>query len=322
MSLSFATPLAALLSLVGLAPLVAFRRASRRSAEVSAALALPRSPRRLELGHAVALSAIAGLLGLAAAQPTLAERGEQRVRTDAQAWFVLDVSRSMAASQSADAPARLERAKSFAARLRAQLPGVPVGVATLADRVLPHLFPSPDAGAFAQTVEHAIGIERPPPFAGDQGLITTFDPLVDVPGKNYFPPTARRRLLVVFTDGESLPLAETSFAHVFRRPPGVGTLFIHVSDRDERIHLAGNRVDRGYEPVSNSGVLLEALAATIAGRVISERDFGAAAEVAREVIGAGPTRIESHTERSISLAPYVAALALLPLGFVLVRRNL
>ena len=38
-----------------------------------------------------------------------------------------------------------------------------MGVASLTDRVLPHLFPTLGANAFAAVVDSGIGIERPPP---------------------------------------------------------------------------------------------------------------------------------------------------------------
>ena len=53
----------------------------------------------------------------------------------------------MAASATPNSPTRLERAVAAAVKLRASIPDVPAGVATLTDRVLPDLFPVPDIGA-------------------------------------------------------------------------------------------------------------------------------------------------------------------------------
>ena len=73
------------------------------------------------------------------------------VRTDAEAFVVLDVSRSMLAQSSLTRPQRIERAKAAAIELRRGLPDVRVGVASLTDRVLPHLFPSADEKVFEAT---------------------------------------------------------------------------------------------------------------------------------------------------------------------------
>jgi Ca-activated chloride channel family protein len=58
---------------------------------------------------AVALVVIAALLSVAATQPTLVRRSQQHVRTDAEAWFVLDTSLSMKAQDVP--PTRLEAAR-------------------------------------------------------------------------------------------------------------------------------------------------------------------------------------------------------------------
>ncbi len=121
-------------------------------------------PRRRELVPPLVGLVLGGvLLGLAAAQPVFEWTSDRTVRTDAEAFVVLDVSRSMLAQRSLDEPMRIERAKKAATELRAALPDVPVGVASLTDRVLPHLFPSADQEVFEATLERSVGIEQPPP---------------------------------------------------------------------------------------------------------------------------------------------------------------
>ena len=51
----------------------------------------------------------------------------------------------------------------------------------------------------------AVGIERPPPWTSFGTNVTTLDALGAVPTLNFFTPRAKRRALVVFTDGESQP---------------------------------------------------------------------------------------------------------------------
>ena len=69
----------------------------------------------------------------------------------------------MLASASSGAPTRLERVQAHAEELRAHLPGVRVGILSLTDRLLPHLFPTVDESVFRSTLMKSIGIERPPP---------------------------------------------------------------------------------------------------------------------------------------------------------------
>src|SRR5207247_878048 len=84
-------------------------------------------------------------------------------RTDVQAYVVLDTSKSMAASAGAGGETRLDRAKGEALEVREGLSSVRFGIASLTDRVLPHLFPTGDPAVFATTLRQSVGIDRPPP---------------------------------------------------------------------------------------------------------------------------------------------------------------
>jgi hypothetical protein len=130
-SIVLLTPLAALVALAMLLPLAAFVIAERRVATVRELLTLPAPRTGVDVAALAALVAVVALLALAAAQPALSNTHSQRVRTDAEALFVLDTSQSMAASAGPKGKTRLERATAAAARLRAAVPSVPSGVATL-----------------------------------------------------------------------------------------------------------------------------------------------------------------------------------------------
>ena len=58
----------------------------------------------------------------------------------------------MAAALTPRAPTRLDRAVSAAAALRASIPNVEAGIATLTDRVLPDLLPVADRPSFDATL--------------------------------------------------------------------------------------------------------------------------------------------------------------------------
>jgi hypothetical protein len=147
MSVTFLSPLGALLAFGVVVPLAALVVIARRADGVRRNLDLARRPRLTLALPTVAAVAVAGLLGLAAAQPVASQDTKRRVRSDAEAFIILDVSRSMLARRDPGSSSRLERAKRAAAVLRAALPAMPVGVASLTDRALPHLFPSADEDA-------------------------------------------------------------------------------------------------------------------------------------------------------------------------------
>jgi hypothetical protein len=226
----------------------------------------------------------------------------------------------MLASARSGAPTRLERAQAHAEELRAQLPGVPVGILSLTDRLLPHLFPTGDESVFRSTLQKSIGIERPPPALFFSTRATQLNTLAAVPERGFFPPSARKRLLVVYTDGESQPV-DAQLTRAFARTPRVETLFVHVWDRDERIYETG-APERGYPPDPASAATLRQAAALVDGRAFTEAEAAGAVTAARELLGDGPTRERVLEGERRALMPYATMLALLPLGFVLLRRNL
>src|SRR5205085_10228508 len=125
-------------------------------------------------------------------------------------------------------PGGLEREKTEAVRLQSLLRNFPIGLASMTDRTLPNLFPTTDDSLFAATLADAIGVERPPPVAYYQTGITTYAALFPIANRGFFTPAAKHRLVVVFTDGESLPFDAKALSSLFRRPPPIKPLFVHV----------------------------------------------------------------------------------------------
>jgi hypothetical protein len=318
--MSFLSPLGALVVLVGVVPVVAFVRSERARVRVTRLLRLHEVDSRVRLVPVVASCAIAGLLGIAATQPTIVRHSSQRIRTDAEAWFVLDTSLSMKASAGPRSPSRFARAQALAIRLEDALGDIPVGLASVTDRVLPHLFPTTDRETFDLTVHKVIGIERPPPADGFSTRITTLGSIARVVTGNFFAPTTTKRLLVVFTDGETKPFTDASIGTVFRQPPGVRSIFVRIWGAQERVYDGGMK-DPLYQPDPNSADYVHQLAATAGGTAVESRDFGRLVKTARADLGHGPTRVLGNERRQLALAPYLAALCFLPLVFVLWRRN-
>ncbi len=315
-SLVLLTPLAGLAALALVVPLAGLALALRLERRGRELLRLRPPPAAARLPLVIGLAAVPALLGLAAAQPALRSATKDRVRTDAQAFFVLDVSRSMLAAGGPGGPTRLARAKSDASRLRALLPELPAGIATMTDRVLPDLMPIPGGSAFDNTLEKAVAIEQPPPeSAGVEA--TTLGSLGDLGTQNYFPPSIRSRLVIVLTDGESRAFDASSVARALARGPGIHTIFVHVWSAGEQIFGPGGRPEPGYHPDPASGQALASLAAAAGGASFEERDLGAVSQAARAAVGPGPTTLRRTAEHTRTLAPYVALAALVPLALLL-----
>jgi hypothetical protein len=77
-----------------------------------------------------------------------------------------------------------------------------------------------------------------------------------------------------------------------------------------------------YRPDPQSRAILESLATATDGRAFDEADLAGAERQVHEDLGTGPAEAEA-TERGhrLPLAPYLAAVAVLPLGLLLWRRD-
>jgi hypothetical protein len=318
MRLTFLTPTAALIAFVALLPLAAAALAVARADRVRAVLGLARPSRARRLLPIAAPVLVAALLGLAAAQPILERDVTLRVRSDTEVFVVVDVSRSMLARSDPEATTRLERAQAAAVAIREGLAGIRVGVGSLTDRVLPHLFPSSDEDAFGLAVERTLGIERPPPRENLSLNATTLDALAALATRNFFSRDARHRLAVVLTDGESRAVNEISIAARLRRPPSIETVFVHVWDDGERVYSQGVP-EPEYRPDTTSRDRLERLADANDGAVYSEGELGAAVARSRELLGRAPSVAFAAKRERRRLGPYLTLAAFLPLGLLLVR---
>ena len=227
-------------------------------------------------------------------------------RTDAELLFVLDNSRSMLASAAAGAATRLERAKRIAREVRAAVPGVPAGVASVTDRVLPYVLGTSDEAVFAGTL-NAVAVDQPPPTNIYYDRATDLGALADIPSRSFFAPGVRKRVIVVLTDGESRAVPGS-------RLRGLSTVFIHVWQPGEQVYATG-RPDKTYRADPGSGAFLAGL-----GTAVEEEDVSGASAAVRAAVGTGPTEpVRDHSYIGL-MRPLVLA-ALVPLLFALWRRN-
>lgn len=292
-------------------PLAAFALAARRSERARVLLRLAPAPP--ERHRPLLVGAAFALLAVAAAQPALERTHGREVRTDAEALVVVDVSRSMAASTSPDGATRLERAKEAARTIRQQLEDVPTGLATLTDRTLPHVLPTADVALFEAALEKTVGIERPP--ARDVALqATTLQALAQVVQGRYFSPGVRRRLLLVVTDGDSAPFDLGAVAAALRAGR-VQLVLVRVGETDERVYGADGTPEPLFRPSPLVAQTLDTLAEASNGAAVSSGE--AAAQVAGDFLGGGPTSSEGVATEVVSLAGVFAAAAIVPLMLLL-----
>jgi len=307
MTVVFATPAAALAALVGIVPVaVSFLRA-RRAARVRRELGLSEPPVATRLARPLALGCAFALLGLAAAQPSLVQQRKRLVRTDAQMLVVLDTSRSMLASSHPGGVPRYRRAAAFAARLHAALPELPVGVASLNNRLLPYLFPTVDEQAYTAVVSHAYGVQRPPPAVDSDSLATSFDQLNEVTGRTFFAAGARKRLLVVLSDAETSPFDARGTRSALRRI-GATPILVRFWRPGERIFLPGRPLEsyRSSQPDELSRLRAAGWPA------YSERDLAAVVSRIKQTLGPGRRAWAGYRRRETSITPQIALAALAP----------
>jgi hypothetical protein len=311
---------AGLLLAVGIVPvLAAFARGERRAGRARSLLGL-RPPRRFRRrAAAVALCTAAGLLALAASRPVVRTAHTRFVRTDAQAMFVLDISRSMLAAASPSGASRLARAKEAAKDLRAAIPDVPAGVASFTDRTLPNLFPTPDEGVFAATIDRSVAVERPPP-GGSSLQATTFDALATLAGGGYFTPGRRRRVLVVLTDAESRDFNTSLLRATLGRSPGVHTILVRVGSSRDRVFGSDGLPEADYRP-EQTAPTIGRFVKTTGARAVDGSRLGQAEAAVKSAVGRGPRVRVGTSSADTPLAPYLVLVAFAPLGVLLRLRN-
>jgi len=319
-SITFVTPLGALIALVGLIPLAVLVVEESRLAALCEKLGLRPPTWRPSLEVGVAFIALVAVLALALAQPVVASHTTTQGRADAEAFFVFDVSRSMSA-RTAGSPTRFDQARRDAKDLRSRLGNLPVGIASLTDRVLPHLFPSVSVNAFNATLDESLAIDRPTmSLAYGDSTGTKIGALADIVTGNYFEPSAKKRVAVVFTDGETLTEHLSSLPALFK-DGDVRVFFFRYWRADQRVYDAAGQINPAYTPDPSSTPLLDGLAQSMSTRVFQPGQVGQAAAAVRAVIGTGPTKPRGRELNSFLLAPYVLLFAVVPLGFLLFRRN-
>ena len=315
---TFLTPLDALFAVAASVPLVALLLTERRAAQVRRVLSASLPGRRALVPVVLALVLLPTLVAVAAAQPVVVRQQFIHERADAQAFFVIDTSASMTAARGPRDRTRLARAKALALQLRAKLPDLPVGIASMTDRALPNVMPTTDPTLFLRTLAQSVHVNAPPPSQLYHGRATTFTALVPLVGAHFFAPSVQRRVIVVFTDGESVPIPQYLGDTIQRR---VTPIYVHVWQPGERIFRADGKPDPGYAADPTSADALAKLATVTDGKTFGESQIPQVAKAVRDAVGYGQTQTHVDAYARVPLAPWFVLAGILPLAYLLWRRN-
>jgi VWA domain-containing protein len=263
--------------------------------------------------------AVALLVGVAAAQPVVEQWDERPERIDAQVFFALDTSRSMLASRAQGTPTRFDRAVAAARRIREALGDVPVGIVSMTDRVLPHLFPSSNRGSFDAVLRHSIGVDKPESDQANNRRATDLGATRFFARGNFYR-GSRRRVLVLFTDAETKRYNVDELTGDFSTS-GIRAILVRFGNARERVY-GPDGVEAEYVPDPASAANAEQYAQAVKGETFDEAELSAVTASIRAKLGSGSSVSLVKTVDIQPLGPFVLIAALLPLSFLLVRRNL
>ena len=301
----FLTPRAALVGLVFVVPLITFAIREKASARVRSTLDLRRPRVTRVLARPVGFVTLAALVAATAAQPAVRATDSTRVRSDAEMFLTFDVSRSMLATDAPGGVVRMERARALGRDVNSALSDLPTGVATLTNRMMPLLFPTGDARGVTAVIDHSLQIMQPRPERLTAARASSLAALSLAADRSYFNPSARKRVLVVFTD------LDTDFFSL------EGTLRLLRKHRIEpfvvRVAAPGERVfdsaGRPFAYVSESTVTVDGLRRA-RWHAYEENEPRRLVTDIRSYLGEGTTSETGLVESQRDLAPLLALAAL------------
>ncbi len=314
-SIGFASPQALLLALLALVPLVALALARARNVRAARTLGLRPDRTWTWLGAPLGAVGACVVLALAAAQPLLSVGADREGRTRSEIFFVVDVSRSMAAARTPGGTMRIERARQAVSRLRATVPDVPAGIAGLTDRVLPYVLPTDDAGVLEAALASSVAIDAPPPQEV-AAVSTSFDALAALGADGYFRRGLARRTCVLVSDGESAPFSPSEVGGLV----GCRLLAVRIGSPSERVFRADGVPEANYRPAPDAASNLDRLAVAAGGGAFGEDELAAAGAALRTAAEGGPQGRSAGGSDRYPLAPWAALAALALVLAVVVGR--
>jgi hypothetical protein len=304
--LIFLTPRAALVGLAFVVPLLTLARREKPHSRVRSILGLHRPGLTGVLVRPFGIVALAALVAATAAQPAVRDTDSTQVRSDAELFLTFDVSRSMLATGAPGGRPRMERARTLGSVVHSALPEVPTGVATLTNRMMPLLFPTGDARGVAAVIDHSLRIMQPPPERLTAARASSLAALSLAADRSYFNPSARKRVLVVFSDLDSDFFSLDGTLRLLRQHR-IEPFLVRVAVPGERIFDSAGRPN-AY--VSESTVTVGALRRA-KWHAFEEGETGRLVSEIRAYLGDGPVGASGVVESQRNLAPLFALAALL-----------
>ncbi|MDX6410497.1 MAG: hypothetical protein QOE91_13, partial [Gaiellaceae bacterium] len=177
-----------------------------------------------------------------------------------------------------------------------------------------------DRVAFDATLQKSIAIEEPPPFE-TAVRATDFGALAGIPENGFFDPSARHRVVVLLTDGETRPYDAAAVSKAFGATPRSSLIAVRFWRSTEAIYRTPSHADPSYRPDPTSSLQLASLAAVTGGSVFQEGELAATTAAVRAALGRGPTHEVARVQRVDPLGPYAALAALIPLALFFSRRG-
>jgi hypothetical protein len=226
----------------------------------------------------------------------------------------------MAAAPSPESPRRFDRAIETAERLHQRLANIPSGVATMTDRVVPSLFPTGNDEVFTAALEDALAIGQPPP-RGYEDIGTDFASLDTFGSGTFYSPTAKRRVAIVLTDGESRPFDSALLQEALGAGPPVDFVVMRFWSRRDRVWRGGSPA-KDFRPIEASAARTAQLVRATDGKEASPGDIDSVVRTVRSAVGSGPEVEQGQLLRVIGLGKWFALASLVPLGYLIWRRNL
>jgi hypothetical protein len=102
----------------------------------------------------------------------------------------------------------------------------------------------------------------------------------------------------------------------------VKLIVLRFGSSHDRIYRSDGTVDPGYRPDLRAPLIAAQLAQDAGGAVFQGNQAGAAAKAVRSAIGSGPRERRVTGTKTTRLAIYAALASLLPLAYLVWRRNL
>jgi hypothetical protein len=181
------------------------------------------------------------------------------------------------------------------------------------------VFPTTNKASFDSVLQWSIGVDRPPSDRAENRRATSLESTSFFATGNYFR-GVRRRVLVLFTDAETIRFRTEELTGDFSGS-GIHVVLLRFWAPNERVY-GPDGIEQAYLPEPGSAENAQRYAQAVKGETFDEAELSQALEAVRSKLGSESSVTSVKTVKIEPLGPYLLFAALLPLSFLLVRRNL